>query len=81
MVKEKANEIELKMGTEFVFEWLASVIQAVTEHHMASHWWRKFSCRAVKASEKWHENVTPIIKQCQTTFLTWMKWRCFIKHN
>jgi hypothetical protein len=44
-----------------VFEWLASAIQAMMQHHMAGHCWRKFSC--VQTSGKWHESVVPIIKQ------------------
>jgi hypothetical protein len=45
-IKEKANEIVLKLGNFIsMFKRLAPGIQTMIEHYMASHEWTGFFCR------------------------------------
>jgi hypothetical protein len=82
VVKEKANEIALKMQIEFQCSngWL----QLFKKRYNIT--WQAISGESpavdVEASDKWRENVVPIIEQCAPQdFLTWMKRQCFIMYN
>jgi hypothetical protein len=61
-IKEKANEIALKLGIEFQCSngWLQRFKRRnITWQAMSG----EGSSVDTKVSDKWHENVTPIIKQ------------------
>jgi hypothetical protein len=64
MVKEKANEIALKMEIEF--QCSNGWVQRFKQRRNIT--WQAISGESlavdVEASDKWHENVAPIIEQC-----------------